>query len=154
MPWNVVKVTLPTECNVHAMECGQGGNIPGDITHVMQCYFVGRWLIWNPSLELLFTLVTTQQPSLNQCDHSTCTLGVVETITPRLLVKALGKISRYHRYLYFGCSSMDDILKVKYIHFFNVDGRFSSLSVFVRNSLRKDTPGQDKKKDLFFNSKK
>jgi hypothetical protein len=39
MPWNVVKVTLPTECNVHAMECGQGGNIPGDITHVRQCPF-------------------------------------------------------------------------------------------------------------------
>jgi hypothetical protein len=142
MPWNVVKVTLPNECNVHAMECGQGGNIRGDITHVMQCHFVSRWFLWHPSRELLFTLMTTQQPSLDQWNHSMCTLHVVKTITPRLLLKAIGKISRYHRYLYFRCNSMDDIQKVKYIHFCNVDGRFSSLSAFVRNSLRKDTPGQ------------
>jgi len=116
-------------CNVHGMECCQG-----DITHGIQCPCYGMWSRWQhsrwhyprdamsfcrqmtpmePSLELLFTLMTAQQPPLDQYNRSMCTLRVVKTITPRLLVKAIGKISRYHRYLYFGCSSMDDILKVK-----------------------------------------
>jgi hypothetical protein len=38
---------------------------------------------------------------------------------------------------------MDDNLKVRYIHFCNMDGKFSSLTTFVRSSLLKDTLGQD-----------
>jgi hypothetical protein len=111
-PWNVIKVTLHSSSHypsdAMSMQCPCHGCCQGDITHrmqcpcygmwsrwqhsrwhshVMQCHFVTRWFLWNPSLKLLFTLMTTQQPSLDQCNHSMCTLHIFKAITPRLLVR-------------------------------------------------------------------